>query len=297
MATSMLVAIGLAILSAIAPGAVPAQPAAEQAAASLIAADRAFGAASTRPMLEALGAALADDALMPDPTTSGFARGRAAIIAALGRDSLAASSRVRWVPVRGGVSGDGSHGFTIGFMEVLRADGSIVPQRYLAYWVRGAAGWRMQALRRGPRPAGAVDSSFAGALNAPRRPALQKRARETRRAELAATERAFSDSSQTMGLGESFALFGHPDAWHLNGPGGPDLVRGRDAVVRSVSTGVPAGTSPYVWDADTTIIAPSGDFGVNLGVILRTAARTQPGFPFFTIWLRGADGRWRYVAE
>lgn len=265
--------------------------------ASLIATDRAFGAASARPMLDALGAALAEDAVMPDPTIGGFARGRAAVLAAVGRDSLAASSRVRWIPVRGGVSGDGTHGFTIGFMDVLRADGSLVPQRYLAYWVRGSEGWRMRVFRRGPRPPGAVDTTFAGALSGTPKAALGVAERTARRTELAETERAFSDSSQAIGLGEAFALFGHPEAWHLSGPTGPDLVRGRSAVVRSVSAGIPAGTSPYIWDAESTIIAPSGDFGVNIGVILRTAARTQPGFPFFTIWLRGADGRWRYIAE
>lgn len=300
----LVVGLLLGASAVVAPSEALAQQAAEVSAASvsaasaaLLAADRAFGAASTRPMLDAIGAALASDAVMPDPRSGGFADGRAAMLAALGRDTLAATSRVRWQPVRAGVSGDGTHGFTMGFMDLQRADGSVLPQRYLAYWVRGAEGWRMQVFRRGPRPAGAVDTAFAGVLAAPPSGALSGPEQAARRAALAATEGAFSDSSQTIGLGEAFALFGHPEAWHLNGPAGPDLVRGREAVVRSVSTGVPAGTSPYVWGAERSIVAPSGDFGVNLGLILRAEARESPGFPFFTIWMRGADGQWRYIAE
>ncbi|MBX3173405.1 MAG: hypothetical protein KF709_03290 [Gemmatimonadaceae bacterium] len=248
-------------------------------------------------MLQALAAAFAEDVTMPDGPR-GFADGRSAVLAALGRDTLAATSRLRWAPARAAVSGDGSHGFTMGFMEIQRADGSRVPLRYLAYWIRGAEGWQMRVFRRAPRGEGAVDTAYAGSLQGPATGGIVPApALEERRAELAATERAFSDSSQTIGLGEAFALFGHPQAWHLNGPAGPDLVRGREAVVRSVSTGVPPGTSPFVWGADRTLVAPSGDFGVNLGVILRAEARGLPGFPFFTVWMRGRDGRWLYIAE
>ena len=76
-------------------------------AAALLAADRGFGAASERPMLDQLGAAFSDRAMMPDGPR-GLAEGRSALIASLGRDTLAPRSRVRWAPVRGGVSGDGT---------------------------------------------------------------------------------------------------------------------------------------------------------------------------------------------
>lgn len=203
-----------AVLACAAPRAPQRSAQSTASADDLVAADRALGSSSaSSSMLDALGTAFADDVTMPDGPR-GFAEGRASVLAAIGRDTLAATSRVRWAPVRAGVSGDGSHGFTMGFMEVQRADGTRVPQRYLAYWVRDAAGWRMRVLRRSPRPAGAVDLAFAGALSAPTSTvSLGAEALATRRAELAATERAFSDSSQTIGLGEAFAFFGHEAAW------------------------------------------------------------------------------------
>lgn len=265
-------------------------------AAALLAADRGFGAASDRPMLDQLGAAFTDRAMMPDGPR-GLAEGRSALIAALGRDTLAPRSRVRWAPVRGGVSGDGTHGFTMGFMAITRPDGSEIPQRYLAYWVREAAGWRMLMFRRAPRLEGDVETRVAASLNAPKADALDAETLQARERELAAAEAAFSEASQRIGLGEAFAEYGHPQAWHLNGPPSQDFVRGRDAVVASVSGGVEPGTSPFVWAATVTVVAPSGDFGVNAGIIHLVTAQDQPGFPFFTVWIRDADGEWRYIAE
>ncbi len=68
-------------------------------------------------------------------------------------------------------------------------------------------------------------------------------------------------------------------------------------MVASVSGAAEPGTSPFVWAATVTVVAPSGDFGVNAGIIHLVAAQDQPGFPFFTVWIRDADGEWRYIAE
>jgi hypothetical protein len=64
------------------------------------------------------------------------------------------------------------------------------------------------------------------------------------------------------------------------------------------------------WGPEKTIVAPSGDFGVTIGYIVRNAAtadssagsrqdgKIPPGQPFFTIWRRGSpDAPWRYIAE
>ncbi len=55
------------------------------------------------------------------------------------------------------------------------------------------------------------------------------------------------------------------------------------------------------WGPEKTIIAPSGDFGVTIGYIVRNQpgpdGKIPPGQPFFTIWRRDASGAWRYIAE
>lgn len=56
------------------------------------------------------------------------------------------------------------------------------------------------------------------------------------------------------------------------------------------------------WGPDTTIIAPSGDFGVTVGYIVQNQpgadGKIPPGRPFFTIWKRDSpSGKWLYIAE
>lgn len=265
-------------------------------ASELLEADRAAAtAARSRDFLTGLGAIFADDATMPIPGR-GFAKGREAILDALRSDTLNATSRAYWTPIRAGVSADGTHGVTIGFFDVTRADGRVLPGKYLAYWVKGADGWQVIVWRRTPRAAGEVSLALAPSWSPTHRPARS----DSARAELMAAEQAFSDEAQRIGLGPAFAAFGAEDAMHLGGPADADFVRGRDAIARAVGEGLPPGTSPVTWNAERTIIAPSGDLGVNLGYIRAKSpgadGRERPPFPFFTVWRTDAAG-WRYIAE
>ena len=45
--------------------------------------------------------------------------------------------------VDGGVSADGQHGYTLGYLEIEGGDPNTAKRRYLAYWTRGADGWRV----------------------------------------------------------------------------------------------------------------------------------------------------------
>lgn len=271
-------------------------------AAELLAADRTLGTtAPTRSFQEALAAMLADDAIMPAPAQGGFAEGRPAILAALLRDSLNASSRLAWTPVRAGVSADGTHGVTIGVMTVTRANGDALEYKYLAYWQRGAAGWRAQVWRRVPRAAGEVRTT-ADAPWLPRVAAsttLRGDALEQARRELAAMERVFSDSAARIGIGPAFEALGADDAMHLGGPADRDFNRGNRVIARAVQGNAPIGSSPVTWSAERAILAPSGDLGVTLGYIVPKAPGpdgARRSFPFFTIWRREAGG-WKYIAE
>lgn len=273
-------------------------------AMTLLEVDRRLGAvAATKTMPDGLASMLAPDAMAPAPGV-GFLEGRDAILAALARDTLNATSRANWVPVRAGVSSDGSHGVTIGLLTVTRASGAAQEYKYLAYWVRVADGWRAQVWRRTPRAAGATSTtneapwlSQAGGA-APR--ALSGAALESARRELMAMETIFSDSAKRIGIGPAFEALGAPDAMHLGGPQSPDLIRGNVAIARSVQGDGPVGASPVTWSAERALIAPSGDLGVTLGFIVPNGAGTNGNppqrFPFFTVWRRGPAG-WKFIAE
>ncbi len=297
------VVVGFNTVAACARSAPRVDPAA--AAAELLAADRAFSAASVETdLVSGVSAAFADDVVIPGPGPT-FTEGKAAAIALLQRDSLNATSRATWTPVRAGVSGDGTHGFTIGFIDVVRADGTPVPGQYLAYWIKGDAGWRVAVYRRGRRDAGAVDSAFAGFV-LPTAPgaARDDAQRAADLASLIKAESDFSDLATAIGLGPAFERTGDPLATHLSGgPQEPDLIRGNVAIARSVSAGLAPGANPYVWATDfRAVVAPSGDLGVSIGYI-QIKERAPDGsarapIPFFTVWRRaGLDAPWRYIAE
>ena len=275
----------------------------------LLAADRAFAAASARTdVVSGLAAMLAPDVVVPAPG-KGFFDGAAQVAEALRADTLNARSRAEWVPIRGGIAADGAHGFTFGYMTVYRPDSSRVPFKYLAYWVKRPEGWRVVVYKRGRRAPGDVSLD-------PMPPALPPRmvspsddaARVERvRAELDSTERAFSDRAQVVGLGPAFTEYGSADAVNMGGPGAAAFVVGSEAIGRVVSAGGPPTGSPVSWAPDhRVIVASSGDLGVTIGMIRPngpppTAGAGAPapaGFPFFTTWRRAGPGDpWRYIAE
>lgn len=301
-AGSLLAALAVALPELAAQAADP-----QRAAAELLAADRAFAAASAQTdLVSGISAIFADDVIMPAPGTGmGFAEGKEAAAAQLRRDPLNATSRATWTAIRAGVSADGTHGYTLGFLDVVRADGSRAPGKYLAYWVKTPAGWRAAVYRRVPRPAGPVDSSFAGFL-LPTAPSGARDAllNTADRASLAQAESEFSALATAIGLGPAFERTGDPQAMHIGGgPNVPDVVRGNVAISRNVGEGLPEGSSPVIWAADhRTIVAPSGDLGVSIGFIRSKApgpdSAERPPFPFFTIWRRaGVNAPWKYIAE
>ena len=136
---------GCAGRSAGSPAAAGVSPAA--VAEELLAADRAFAAASRRTdVVGGMGAMLADDAVMP--IAGGFAVGRDSVLAVIRGDTTLAGARLDWTPLRVGVSADGRHGFSLGYTSVRGADGTATPGKYLTYWVKRADGWRAAVYRR-----------------------------------------------------------------------------------------------------------------------------------------------------
>ncbi len=276
------------------PAAAPTAPAAAQAAVeSLLAADRAFAAAAAEvDVVTALSAMFADDVRMPTPA-GGFTASKADAVALLGSNPANKVARVGWAPVRGGVSADGSHGFSFGFITTREPGKPERPGKYLAYWVRQPEGWRVAAYKRVPRPAGAVST----AMLPPSLPAGAPASAGDAAQALAAAERAFAAEAQVIGLRAAFAKWGHDDAMNMGGGAGFAI----GAATIAASNFGPETESPLDWGPDAgVLVAPGGDLGVTFGHI-RAKAKPPAGqpdkVPFFTVWKRDATGAWRYIAE
>jgi ketosteroid isomerase-like protein len=293
-----LILVLVALLSISLPGAA-ASP--RSAADELVAADRAFAAASAKTdVVTGLSAMFAADVALTH--AGGIAYGKDKAIDALKASPLNAG-RIEWTPARAGVSGDGHHGFTAGFMTLHRADNTTTPMKYLAYWERQKDGWRVRAYKRGiakmPAPATPLTYVLPKQIASGSSDAT---AIERYRASLAEAETAFSNEAQKIGLGAAFQKYGDPEAINLGGPDVPTWLIGNVQVGNGVGAGSPSDSSPVSWGPEKTIVAASGDFGVTIGYIVQNKpgpdGKVRPPQPFFTIWKReSANGKWLYVAE
>lgn len=263
----------------------------------LLTADRAFAARENS--VEELANMLHDDVVVMAAPVPGFSNGRLEALAHLARAAGSDQTRFERTPIRVGVSADGQHGFTFGYVTMHLPDETVRQGKYVAYWVRSAEGWRASLFKLLPRPEGDVSlemmaPSLPGELVAPTNdePLLA-----TYRQSLAAREQAFSDEAQRIGVGPAFAVFGRSDA--INVGGGPTFVVGAEAI-GAAQPGPPG--SPVTWSAgEGVLVASSGDLGVTWGFLQRSGP-IEPGrlgaIPFFTVWRReSVDDPWLYIAE
>lgn len=270
----------------------------------LLAADRAFSAASANTdLVSGLTAMFADDIVIPNPPGQ-WAQGRTAVVAALRANADNAGSRTEWTPLRGGISADGQHGFTAGLMTIHRPDGATLALKYLAYWVKQPDGWRVSAYKRVRAGEGRASTALLPpALPEQLLPASTDAAAIARhRDSLDKAERSFSDDAQVIGLGPAFAKYGSADALNLAGGSEAGLIVGADKIATLVAEGKPATGSALWWAPDKVIVASSGDLGVTIGLIRENAPSTDANaptvFPFFTVWHRAdAKDPWLYIAE
>lgn len=276
----------------------------QQAVDELLAADRAFSTAgAATDVVSGISAMFTADVVLPLPGGK-FANGIPAAREALAANAENAGARVEWTPIRGGISADGLHGFTFGYMKLHKADQTIAPAKYLSYWIKTSEGWRVAVYKRTRRPDSLVSIALLPAALPPRlvKPAGDDETLEGYRKSIDRVERDFSDEAQKIGLGAAFAKYGSADAVNMGGPGAAGFVIGSEAIGRAVSAGDPPGPSPVFWAPDRVIVASSGDLGVTIGMIRPNAkpadGSTPAGFSFFTIWRRAtAKDPWRYVAE
>ena len=264
----------------------------------LLAADRAFAAASVQlDPVAGITAMLDEEAAMPLPG-KGILTGKAAVTEAFRASPAFKEGHIRWAPVRGGIAADGTQGFTYGFLTVGSGDEAKRNRKYLAYWVKRPAGWRVVAYRQIPREAGEVSTAMLDpALPAFTAPAIASSDVIARHQDsLAAAEKSFSDHAQNVGLKTAFRDFGREDA--MNMYAGAGFAVGLDAVTAGFKEEGPA---KIHWSTEKSFVASSGDLGVSIGMIRPNdppKAGEPEGFPFFTVWKReGPDQPWRYIAE
>lgn len=274
-----------------------------QVADDLLAADRAFSAASmATDTVSGLSAMFADSVVMPAPGET-FTHSKAEAVALLRGNPLNLTSHTEWTPIRAGVSADGLHGFTLGYMKIHDQDGPGRSAKYLSYWVRHAEGWRVAFYKRSPQGPGDFSAAIIPA-HVPAKlvaPVENAAAMAEARQSLDAAERGFSDEAQIIGLGPAFCKNGARDAMNLAGPD-PSIKSGLDTICSTFPPADPAGPkSPVHWAPVDVFVASSGDFGITWGLIRPngTPAEGQPAaFPYSTIWVRSGPGQpWRYIAE
>ena len=288
----------------------PAQPSANaqtptpaSVVEELLDADREFSRRSaTTNAVDAITPMLADEVIMPLPGGI-FAEGKEAVIAGLRKNPLNEKASLTWTPVRGGISADGRHGFTFGYMTMRVPDSADVPMKYLSYWVKTPQGWRVAGYKRARRPAGEVSTAMMPPALPPRLVPVSTdpEAIAAFGRSVGDAERGFSAEAQTIGLPAAFRKHGSPDAVNMAGPASVSFIVGAEAIGKSMEDGNPPGPSPVSWGADKVLVASSGDLGVTFGVI-RTNAPDAEGkhgpFAFFTVWRRPTTAdRWLYVAE
>ena len=278
----------------------------QKAVDELLATDLLFAQKSTTTTaIPAVTAMFADDVVIPTSVPApGFVRGKAQAAEALKANPDNLQGRLQWAPIRGGVSADGRHGFTFGYMTLTTPEGKATPVKYVAYWVKEAAGWRVAVYKRtiadqSPANRDRLQPALPPQLVAP----ITDRATIDRhKASLEAAEKAFSDEAQKIGLGPAFAKHGSPDAANVGPRTSPTFVISAAEIGKSVGAGSEGQPSPVSWAADEgAIVASSGDLGVTFGYI-RQNTPPPPGrpaaVPFITVWRRADPSQpWRYVAE
>jgi hypothetical protein len=248
-------------------------------------------------VVDALGGMFADDVYLS--AYGAFHHGRDSALSRLRAVPENLTARLEWAPTRAGVSGDGQHGFTYGFMTLVRADSTKLPLKYLAYWVRKPDGWKVAVYRRGPRAEGVTTTAM-------REPSIPDKAVAiTRDAAVIAhhakalgdAERDFSALAGKIGLGPAFAQNSAPDAMNMGGGQAAGFLYGPEAIGAGVGAGE-TGPSKLTWGPDTVFVASSGDLGVTIGHINAPADGGQPArrIPFFTVWKK-VGGVWKFVAE
>lgn len=227
-------------------------------------------------------------------------RGRAAALAVAAAESIGVSTTVRWQPVRAEASADGRSGYSYGFAIYSAAESrspSVRVDRYIAFWRREAASWRIVAYAETygtpPMPIAPPPSVLAAAL----RDAPMGRTEGALEA-IRAADAAFAADAERLGAGAAFGKFAASDAQVFSAPG--ELLTGPEAITQSFGPASPRNT--LTWHPVTGEVSESGDLGYTVGnadfvSTSRDGSIQTRRSKYLTVWKRQRDGAWRYVVD
>jgi ketosteroid isomerase-like protein len=227
-------------------------------------------------------------------------RGRAAATAIVAAESLGTGAAVRWQPVRAEASADGRSGYSYGYTIFGTPSGSsasIRVDRYIAFWRREDAGWRIAGYAEtygAPPPALALPREAHVAVL---RDEAMPRTRGPLEA-MRAADAAFSATASRVGTGRAFGEYAAENAQIFSTPG--EFITGPSAI--SAAFGPPSDNSTLVWHPVAGEVAQSGDLGFTVGNA-QFIGKREDGAPvarhskYLTVWKKQRDGNWRYVVD
>ena len=215
-------------------------------------------------------------------------------------EGIGTNATVRWQPLRAETSRDRKHGYSYGFTiySVGQAGApSIRVDRYIAFWRREEAGWRIAAYAETygsappalPIPSNASEGIVADVAMRRRSGALEA---------IRSADEEFSKEAVKMGTGEAFGRYAAPDAQMFSGPG--EFVTGPGAIAQLF--GAPGRRSLLVWHPVEGEVAKSEDLGFTVGNAVFSGER-EDGAPivsyskYLTVWKRQPDGSWKFVVD
>ena len=227
-------------------------------------------------------------------------RGRFAARAVVAAESLGTESTVRWQPVRVEASRDRASGYSYGYaIYGLSRAGvtSIRVDRYIAYWRKETAGWRIagyaETYGTPPVPLALPAGAAVGVMS----DVAMSRTRAPVDA-IRAADAEFSRDAVRLGTGEAFGRYAADDAQIFSPLG--EFITGPGAITASFSP--PVGKSSFAWHPVEGEMAGSGDLGFTVGNAVFSGER-DTGPPvlrfskYLTVWKRQRDGSWRYVVD
>jgi ketosteroid isomerase-like protein len=216
--------------------------------------------------------------------------GRDAVKQLLLRQDALKSLTLRWVPLHGEVSRDGSFGVTYGVTGIASGAGSAGPPlrfgKYLSAWRHEANRWVLVAhVAVGLLPSSSfqLPEGFVAPVLAP--VALQGPVAAFARADL-----DFAALAGKSGAPSAFAAFAAPDAVTFAGTG--ELNRGPEAI-RHWLDGDDA-----AWSWRPVAGGGAADLGFTVGESVITPKDGAPSYgKYLTLWRREPGGKIRYLAD
>ena len=227
--------------------------------------------------------------------------GRTEALALLG-DGVQERSTFQWRPLGGGVSRDGSGGYTYGIATVATPNGEGPPtirsDRYIAFWRRGGDGsWRVIAYADVGGPSLSANASVPSA-ELPPTTTLPRGRRADAVRQVRQADSAFALAADLQGTGFAFAQFVAPQGVVFSGS---EIVIGTDAVRALFDEQQRAGGT-LNWRPVYAEAAESGDLGFTVGEYVftgrgATGTVVQRFGKYLTVWKKQADGEWRFVVD